>query len=105
MRMLEEEEELAVTESEYAKPDMAAPTAKLARPLSPAAERMRRTRERRRAGQRCVPVVVFDREVEALVKIGLLDEVARNDTHAIGNALGKLMDRLRPEHWPVMPRQ
>jgi len=42
---------------------------------------------------------------DALVKHGLLDAVARNDTHAIGNALVKLMDRLQPEHWPGMPRE
>jgi hypothetical protein len=66
---------------------------------------MRRTRERRRSGQRCVPVVVFDREIEALVKNGWLDEVARNESYAIGNALGKLMDQLRPERWPVLRRR
>lgn len=104
VRMLEAEE-LAATESERSKPDTAAPTVELARLLSPAAERMRRTRERRRAGQRCVPVVVFDREIDALVKNGFLDEVARNDSHAIGNALGKLMNQWQPERWPVMPRQ
>ena len=70
-----------------------------------AAERMRRSRKRRSAGQRCVTVVVFDREIEALVKRGLLDPVSRNDRRAIGTALGKLMDWLPPERWPVVAPQ
>ena len=49
-----------------------------------AAERMRRSRKRRRAGQRCVPFVICDHEIEALVKNGWLDPVARNDRRAIG---------------------
>jgi hypothetical protein len=71
--------------------------AELARPPSPAAIRMRRSRKRRRAGQRCVPFVVCDHEIEALVTSGLLNSVARNDSHAIGTALGKLVDRLPPK--------
>jgi hypothetical protein len=66
---------------------------------------MRRSRKRRRDGQRCVTVVVLDREIAALVTRGLLDPDARNDRHAIGAALGKLMDRMPPEHWPVAPQR
>jgi hypothetical protein len=66
---------------------------------------MRLSRKRRRAGQRCVTVVVLDREIEALVTRQLLDPVARNDRRAIGAALCKLLDRLPPERWPVaVPR-
>jgi hypothetical protein len=67
--------------------------------MSDAAERMRRSRKRRRDGQRCVTVVVLDREIAALVTHGLLDPVARNDRHAIAAALGKLLDQLPPECW------
>ena len=70
-----------------------------------AAERMRKSRKLRRAGQRCIPFVVHDHEIEALVTRGLLDPVARNDCRAIGTALGKLMDRIPPERWPGTPKR
>jgi hypothetical protein len=70
-----------------------------------AAERMRRSRKRRRAGQRCVPFVICDREIEALIKNGWLDSVARNDRRAIGIALGRLMDKLQPNNWPAIPQR
>ena len=70
-----------------------------------AAERMRRSRRRRRAGLRCVSLVVYDHEIEALIKNGWLDQIARNDRHAIGIALGKLMDRLQLNNWPRIPQR
>lgn len=76
--------------------------AELVRAPSPAAIRMRRSRKRRRAGQRCVSFVVCDHEIEALVRNGWLDPVARNDSRAIGLALGRLMDRLQPDRWPMV---
>ena len=44
-----------------------------------AAERMRHSRERRRDGMRVIPFEIRDEEIEALVKRGLLDPVARNE--------------------------
>ena len=59
-----------------------------------AAERMRRSRERRRAGLRFVGIEVFAEQVEHLVRRGLLAEVDANDTAAIGAALERLFDGL-----------
>jgi hypothetical protein len=73
--------------------------------MTDAAERMRRSRKRRSAGQRCITVVVLDREIAALVTHRLLDPDVRNDRHAIGAALGKLMDRMPPERWPMMAQR
>lgn len=68
---------------------------------SPAAERMRRSRKRRRDSLRCINFDVRDKEIEGLVTSGLLDPVARNDRVAISKALGKLLDRIPPERWPL----
>jgi hypothetical protein len=73
--------------------------------ISPGAERMRRSRQRRRNGLRCIPFEVRYSEVDGLVTLGLLDPVTRNDEHAIGRALGKLLDTVPPERWPVAPRR
>ena len=58
-------------------------TAEPARQLTPAAERVRLTRQRRRDGMRVIPFEVRDEEIEALVARGLLEPVARNDRSAI----------------------
>jgi hypothetical protein len=63
-----------------------------------ARERMRRSRQRRRGGLRCIPIEIHTSEVEALIAASLLDPVARNYPAAIGAALGKLLDRLSLEH-------
>ena len=51
--------------------------------LSAAAERMRRSRERRRAGSFCYIVEVPAPLIDRLVKFGWLAEVARNDKAAV----------------------
>lgn len=71
--------------------------------LSPAAERMRLSRLRRRKGLRSVPIEIRNSEIEALIAASLLDHVARNDPAAIGAALNKLLDRLSPEQWSARP--
>ena len=71
------------------------------RPLT-GAERMRRWRARQKRGQRIAPVVIRDREVEGLVGVGLLDPTKQRSRAAIGNAVGKLLDRLPPEQWPAL---
>lgn len=67
--------------------------------MTAAAERMRRSRARRRGGMRVIPFEVRTAEVEALVRAGLLDPARRDDRNAIAAALGKLMDQLPPECW------
>jgi len=59
-----------------------------------AAQRMARSRERRREGLRFVGIDVFDVQVEHLVRRGLLAEANKNDTAAIGAALERLFDGL-----------
>jgi hypothetical protein len=54
---------------------------------SPAAERMRRHRERRRDGFCCLWVELHATEIDSLVRKGLLQSVARNDVNAIREAL------------------
>jgi hypothetical protein len=60
---------------------------------SPAAQRMRDRRERRRLGLRCVMVQVFEKELDVLISRGLLETDARNDRHAIREALHKHLSR------------
>jgi hypothetical protein len=60
--------------------------------VSAAAERMRRHRERRRDGMRCLTIEIRDSEVEALVRKQLLKPDARNDQNAIRDALYAYLD-------------
>jgi len=63
-------------------PPIAAPATR-----SAAAERMRRHRERRRDGLRCVTLDVHDGEIDALARRGFLKADARNDLRSIEMAL------------------
>ncbi len=54
---------------------------------TPAAERQRRHRERRRAGIFVVPVQVTCEMVEALIKRGDLDEAGARDLDCVGEAI------------------
>ena len=60
---------------------------------SAAAERMRRHRERRQVGLRCITIQVWDREIEMLIRRGLLPAEMRNDLHEIREALYVHLDR------------
>ena len=60
---------------------------------SPAAERMRRHRERRRDGMRCLRMELRDTEIDALVRKGLLKPEARHDQNAIADALYDYLER------------
>jgi adenosyl cobinamide kinase/adenosyl cobinamide phosphate guanylyltransferase len=62
---------------------------------SPAAQRMRHHRERRRLGLRCVVVQV---EVETLIRRGLLEADARNDRYAVRDALHTHLARTLVQH-------
>jgi hypothetical protein len=61
--------------------------------LSPAAERMRRYRQRRRDKFRCLTVELHETEIEALIHKGLLSHEMRNDSLAIIEALYAYFDR------------
>ena len=50
---------------------------------SPAAERMRRSRKRRRDGLRCLSIELRETEVGVLAQKGFLKEDARNDRHVL----------------------
>ncbi len=54
---------------------------------TPAAERQRRHRERRRAGIFVVPVQVTYEMVEALIKRGDLDEADARDVDSVGEVI------------------
>lgn len=60
----------------------------------PAAERMARTRQRRRQGLRCVTLAVRRAEIDDLVARKLLDPEARNDPRKVAWALGLLLDQV-----------
>jgi hypothetical protein len=60
---------------------------------SSAAERMRRHRERRREGLRCLVIELRETEIDVLVQRGLLLADARNDKRAVREALYRYFDR------------
>jgi hypothetical protein len=64
--------------------------------LSPSAERMRRHRERRRSGFRCVTVQLREREIAELVRRGLLKPEDRSQPVAIVNAFHAYLDQAFP---------
>jgi hypothetical protein len=56
-------------------------------PRSAAAEWMRRHRERRRNKLRCLTIELREREIDALIKKGLLKPETRNSTYDLQMAL------------------
>ena len=60
---------------------------------NPAAERMRRHRERRRNGMRSLWVELRVTEIDALVRIGLLKAETRHDPNAIREGLYEYLDQ------------
>jgi hypothetical protein len=63
-------------------------------PIPPAAERMRRYRERRHNGLRCVTVEILESEIDALVRKGLLGAEMDDDPIEIAGALYKLFEEI-----------
>jgi hypothetical protein len=61
--------------------------------LSPAAERMRNHRERRKAGMRCFTIELRETEIDALIRKGFLTADTRNDTSEIIDAIYAYFDR------------
>ena len=66
-------------------------TTKIAR--GGAAERMRRSRQRRRNGLRCYRLELHDREIAALVRRGLLLASEQTNRNAIIKAMYAFFDR------------
>jgi hypothetical protein len=60
---------------------------------SPAAERMRRHRQRRRDGLRCLIIELRETEIESFVRQGLLSRESCDDSGAVSEALYELLDR------------
>ncbi len=58
-----------------------------------AAERMRRSRQRRRDGLRCYRLELRDSEIKALVRRGLLLASEQADTNAVTKAMYAFFDR------------
>jgi hypothetical protein len=56
-------------------------------PVSPAAERMRRYRRRREAGQQCITLTLHEYQVWGLVACGFLDKDQRQNREAVADAL------------------
>jgi hypothetical protein len=61
--------------------------------LTPAAERMRLHRERRRQGLRCLTIQLRETEVDALIHKGMLNSEMRNDVNAVLEALYEHLER------------
>jgi hypothetical protein len=61
--------------------------------ISAAAERMRRHRQRRRDGLRCLNVELRETEIDALIGLKLLTAETRNDPGAVCEALYAHLDR------------
>jgi hypothetical protein len=68
-------------------------TVTLPRAPSSAALRMRRHRERRRDGLRCMTIELRETEITALIRKGLLNEDVRNDLRAVKTAFYGFLDR------------
>ena len=59
---------------------------------SDAAERMRRFRERRCRGLRCITIDVKELEIDALIRMELLPTEMRNDNGAVVKAIQRFLD-------------
>jgi hypothetical protein len=59
---------------------------------SPAAERMRRYRDRRNKGLRCLTIDVRETEIDELIRKGFLKSETRNNTNSIIEALYAHLD-------------
>jgi hypothetical protein len=60
--------------------------------ISAAAERMRRHRQRRRDGLRCLNVELRETEIDTLICKGFLKQETRNDPHFVREALYAHLD-------------
>jgi hypothetical protein len=60
---------------------------------SPAAERMRLHRERKKNGMRCLMIELRETEIDTLIRKGFLTADTRNDTSEIIDAIYAYFDR------------
>jgi hypothetical protein len=60
---------------------------------SPAAERMRRHRYRKRNGLRCLAIQLRETEIDALVRRGFLKAETRNDVSAVRESFYAYLER------------
>ena len=60
---------------------------------NPAAERMRRHRQRQRDGLRCLIVELRETEIDVLIGKGLLSSETRHDPHVVRQALYAYLDQ------------
>ena len=72
----------------------AARATELARPPSPAAIRMQRTRERRREGKMSIRCDISSDQIGALAEAGFIDPAMRNDPAEVARGVCRLLDRL-----------
>jgi len=63
------------------------------RSSSPAAMRMRRYRKQRRQGLRSVRIVLAETDIDALIRMRLLEEEQRQDAEALQTAVTGLLYR------------
>ena len=61
--------------------------------ISPAASRMRRHRQRRRDGLRCIVIELGETEIDGPIRMKSLKAEMRNNAGAITNALYRYLDR------------
>ena len=61
-------------------------------PISHGAMRMRRHRQRRRDGLRCLNIQLRETEIDTLIRRGLLKSETRNDANAIIEAFYAFLD-------------
>ena len=61
--------------------------------ISSSADRMRRHRQRRRDGLRCLTIELRETEIDTLISKQLLREADRDDPNAINRALYEFLDR------------
>jgi hypothetical protein len=59
---------------------------------SPAAERMRAHRQRKKSGMRCLMIELRETEIDALIRRGFLKAGARSDTGALTDAIYAYFD-------------
>ena len=64
--------------------------------LSPGAQRMRRYRRRREAGQQCITLTLHDYQVWGLVAFGFLDKDHRQNREAVADALRAYLSDAMP---------
>ena len=64
--------------------------------FSPGAQRMRRYRRRRNAGQQCITLTLHDYQVWGLVAFGFLDKDHRQNREAVADALRAYLSDAMP---------